>query len=178
MVFSLFGIHWVMLQKVFELFASWQGNFSQHHNIALWVYVPHCIMWCNWHEWNSRYFGRCKHSILEIKALFGLKKWSLITQFSSPITHHSVFITHHSSLKTPHPVWHHHSFVITQYFSTICGPHTCTLCSFYFSFLFFPSTPGTQTHRTSEKNKKEEEEDEETQKPERRKEKKKKRRKI
>ena len=137
MVFSLFGIHWVMLQKVFELFASWQGNFSQHHNIALWVYVPHCIMWCNWHEWNSRYFGRCKHSILEIKALFGLKKWSLITQFSSPITHHSVFITHHSSLKTPHPVWHHHSFVITQYFSTICGPHTCTLCSFYF-FFFFP----------------------------------------
>ena len=90
---------------------------------------------------------------LSTVALFGLKKWSLITQFSSPITHHSVFITHHSSLKTPHPVWHHHSFVITQYFSTICGPHTCTLCSFYFIY-FFPSTPSTQTHRTSEKKKK------------------------
>ena len=68
---------------------------------------------------------------LMAKALFGLKKWSLITQFSLPITHHSVFITHHSSFKTPHFVWHHHSFVITQYFSTICGPHTCTLCNFY-----------------------------------------------
>ena len=66
-----------------------------------------------------------------------LKKWSFITQFSSPITHHSVFITHNSSLKTPHLVWHHHSFVITQYFSIICRPHTCTSCSFYFFFFFF-----------------------------------------
>ena len=104
-------------------------------------------------------------------ALFGLKKWSLITQFSSPITHHS-------SLKTPHPVWHHHSFIITEYFSTICGPYTCNCVAFTLFFFFFPSISNTQTHRTSEKNKKEEEEDEETQKPERRKEKKKKRRKI
>ena len=81
-------------------------------------------------------------------ALFGLKKWSLITQFLSPITHHS-------SLKTPHPVWHHHSFIITQYFSTICGPYTCTCAAFtLFFFFFFPSTPTTQTHRTSEKKKK------------------------
>ena len=77
------------------------------------------------------------------------RKGSFIIQFSSLITHHSIFITHHSSLKTLHPVWHHHSLVITQYFSTICGPHTYTLCSFYFLFfLFFPSTPNTQTHQT------------------------------
>ena len=47
---------------------------------------------------------------------------------SSLITHHSIFITHHSSLKTLHPVWHHHSLVITQYFSTICRTHTLTQC--------------------------------------------------
>ena len=57
---------------------------------------------------------------------------SLITQFSS-------LITHYSSLKTPHPIWHHHSFVITQHFSTICGPHSYTLCSFYFIFFSFNS---------------------------------------
>ena len=36
------------------------------------------------------------------KTLFGLKKWSLITQFSSPITYYSVFIAHRSSLITYH----------------------------------------------------------------------------
>ena len=102
-----------------------------------------------------------------IQALFGLKKWSLITQFSSPITqhsvfitqhsalsfHHSSFITYHSSLKTPHPVWHHHSLVITQYFSIICGPHTCTLCSFYFFFFFFLQPPVAKFTEPSEKKK-------------------------
>ena len=84
-MFSLFGIHWVMPQKVFELFASWQGNSSQHRNIALWVFVPHYIMWCNWQEWNARCFGGCKHSILEIKSFFflSLLEWSLALQFFS-----------------------------------------------------------------------------------------------
>ena len=45
---------------------------------------------------------------------------SLLTQFPS-------LITHHSSLKIPHPVWHHHSLVITQSFSTICGTYSCNL---------------------------------------------------
>ena len=30
MVFCLFGIHWVMLYKVSELLASWQGKFGRH----------------------------------------------------------------------------------------------------------------------------------------------------
>ena len=45
------------------------------------------------------------------------------------ITHHfslnffySSLITRYSSLKIPHPVWHHRSLVITQYFSTVYGP--------------------------------------------------------
>ena len=41
MVFRLFGIHWVMLPRASELFASWQGNFSQHHDIAFWRFVLH-----------------------------------------------------------------------------------------------------------------------------------------
>ena len=92
------------------------------------------------------------------------------------VTHHLVFITHHfllsfhhSSLKTPHPVWHHHSLVITQYFSIICCPIPVPCVAFTLLFLF-PSTPSThrtqweknnsknknQTHRTQKKKKKEE----------------------
>ena len=51
---------------------------------------------------------------------------SLITQFLSFITHHLKYIIPFGT--------------ITQYFSTVCGPHTCTLYSFYL-FFFFSSTP-------------------------------------
>ena len=57
---------------------------------------------------------------------------SFITPHSISVTHHSSLITHHSSLKTPHPVWHHQSFIITQYFSTICGTHPLTQSAFLF----------------------------------------------
>ena len=89
--------------------------------------------------WNPKEIFCLKkmHPTQRSLTLFGLKKGSLITQFSSLITQFSSLIAHHSSLKTPHPVWHHHSFVITQYFSTICGFHTCTLCIFYFIYLLF-----------------------------------------
>ena len=65
-----------------------------------------------------------------IKALFGFFFLSLITP-------HSISVTHHLSLKTPHPVWHHYSLVITQYFSTVCE---FTWCSFYSLFFLQPPT--------------------------------------
>ena len=69
-VFCLFGIHWVMPQKVIELFKSWQGKFGQHRNIELWRIVSHCLLWCIWRERNPRSFEGCEHSILEIKSFF------------------------------------------------------------------------------------------------------------
>ena len=59
LVFCLFGIHWVMPHKVIELFKSWQGMFGQHQNIDLWRLVPHCLIWCIWHERNARSFEGC-----------------------------------------------------------------------------------------------------------------------
>ena len=60
---------------------------------------------------------------------------SLLTQFPS-------LINHHSSLKTPNPIGHHHSLIITQYFSIVCGTHTLTQCQLTFlSPLFFSPLP-------------------------------------
>ena len=73
--------------------------------------------------------------------------------FKKNVTRHSSLSFHHSSLKISHPVWHHHSLVITQYFSTICGSHTCILCSFYF-FFFFLQPPVPKLTEPSEKKKK------------------------
>ena len=69
---------------------------------------------------------------------------SLITQFLS-------LVTYHFSLKIPHPIWHHHSFFISQYFLTVCGSHTWHLVKaklfcgpHHFLFSHFPSfTPLT-----------------------------------
>ena len=66
------GIQWVMLQRVFDLFTSWQVKFSWHRNIALWRIVPYCIMWRFWWECNTRSFEGCEQFIFEIKAVFVL----------------------------------------------------------------------------------------------------------
>ena len=70
LVFCLFGIHWVMPQKVIELFESWQGKFGRHRNIELWRIVPHCLLWCIWCERNARRFEGCERSMLEFKSFF------------------------------------------------------------------------------------------------------------
>ena len=53
MVFRLFGVCWVMLMSVVELFACWQGRFGRHRNGDIWMVVPHCLMWCIWKERSS-----------------------------------------------------------------------------------------------------------------------------
>ena len=50
MVFGLFDIQWVMPHTVLKLFEAWQGKFVRHHHIDVWRLVPHCLIWCIWHE--------------------------------------------------------------------------------------------------------------------------------
>ena len=80
MVFCLFGIHWVMLYKVSEVLASWQGKFGRHRNIGVWRFVSHCFLWCLWRERNARCFENSERSILDIKFFFfrTLLEWSLV----------------------------------------------------------------------------------------------------
>ena len=80
--------------------------------------------------------------------------------FSALITLHSISVTHHSSLRIPHPVWHHHSLVITQYFLTVCGLHIYHLVKaklfcgpHHFLFSHFPTfTPVTLPKHKPEPN--------------------------
>ena len=80
LVFCLFGIHWVMPQKVIELFESWQGKFGRHRNIELWRIVPYCLLWCIWCKRNAKSFEGCERSMLEIKSflLHTLLDWSVV----------------------------------------------------------------------------------------------------
>ena len=79
-----------MPHKVIELFKSWQGKFGGHHNIDFGRLVPHCLIWCIWHEKNARSFEGCEHSTLEVKSFFfqTLLEWSVTLShscFSLPV---------------------------------------------------------------------------------------------
>ena len=80
MVWALFGLLWVMLQSVTDLFSSSQGSFRRHQSINLWRAVPHCVLWCIWQEQNSRCFEVKEQSIPEIKSLLlhTLLDWSSV----------------------------------------------------------------------------------------------------
>ena len=80
MIFCLFGICWVMLQRVANLLDCWSCNFKRHRNIVVWRIVPHYLMWRIWRERNSRSFEDRERSILEFKSFFfsTLLEWCLV----------------------------------------------------------------------------------------------------
>jgi hypothetical protein len=61
MVFTLFGVHWVMLKVVVECLASWQSRFGRISNSAIWNVIPHCLMWCISCEQSARNFEGCEN---------------------------------------------------------------------------------------------------------------------
>ena len=80
MVFCLFGICWVMPQRVVDLLDFWSCNYRWHCNIDIWSIVPHCLTWCIWREWNARSFERWERFILEFKSFvfFTFLEWCLV----------------------------------------------------------------------------------------------------
>jgi hypothetical protein len=69
MVFSLFGMHWVMPRRIVDVLACWQGRLGRHKNWVLWNAIPHCVLWCIWRERNDRTFEGCERNILDLKIL-------------------------------------------------------------------------------------------------------------
>ena len=51
----LFGIDWVMLGFVIDLFFCWYQWLGKH-NSDIWNLVPGCLMWNIWAERNWRFF--------------------------------------------------------------------------------------------------------------------------
>jgi hypothetical protein len=56
LVFAMFGVHWVMLCRVIDLFVCWQRRLGSQQRSVIWRAVPHCLMWCIWKERNARTF--------------------------------------------------------------------------------------------------------------------------
>ena len=85
MMFTLFGIHWVMPKTMVDLLACWQGKLGRHRNSAIWMAVPHCLMWCIWGERNNQHFADLERSIADLKLFFlkTLLDWVTVFDFRS-----------------------------------------------------------------------------------------------
>ena len=70
MVFTLFGVHLVMLSGVMELLSSWPGKFSKHRNGVVWNIIPHCLMCGIWRERNAQIFEGTESSTQDLKLAF------------------------------------------------------------------------------------------------------------
>jgi hypothetical protein len=68
LVFCLFGISWVMLDKVVDLLACWKGDFGKSQLALVWGAVPHCVMWLLWRERNNCVFEGVETTSLDLKS--------------------------------------------------------------------------------------------------------------
>jgi hypothetical protein len=66
-MFTLFGIEWVMPQKVLDLFACWNHVGGRDLAKAIWRMVPLCVIWCIWRERNARLFEDKECSVDEVR---------------------------------------------------------------------------------------------------------------
>ena len=75
-VFSLFGINWVMPRGVVELLASWPSKFNRHRNEAIWGMTLIASWGICWDR-NARTFEGHERFIPNLKLLFlkTLFKW-------------------------------------------------------------------------------------------------------
>ena len=70
MVFGLFGVQWVMPSSVLDQFTCWLRALGQKAAGLVWKMVPHCVIWCLWHERNACFFDDTGRQVHELKLLF------------------------------------------------------------------------------------------------------------
>ena len=70
LVFSVFGVWWVLPCHVLELLTCWSVNFKRYKSAAIWELIPHCILWVIWRERNARSFEDSSRTIQELKQFF------------------------------------------------------------------------------------------------------------
>ena len=68
-VFHMFGIHWVLPDKVLELLFGWYNWFGKHSS-DIWNLVPLCLMWSLWQERNQRVFEDLEKSVFHLQEHF------------------------------------------------------------------------------------------------------------
>ena len=79
----LFGINWVMLDSVVDLFFCWYHWLGKHSS-NIWNLVPSCLMWTIWTEWNRRSFQLLdlyQRTVYDWSRCWGLSDCSTLMDF-------------------------------------------------------------------------------------------------
>ena len=74
-VFALFGVQWVLPERVKEAFC-WQGSFVGKKRKKIWKSIPLCIFWTVWKERNRLAFRWGFLAIQVLKNYFVCNLWS------------------------------------------------------------------------------------------------------
>lgn len=69
MLFQLFGVTWVMSQRVNELLVSQRGQLGNCNALKMWRLARLCFMWCLWRGRNAKSFEKCEAVMLELKKM-------------------------------------------------------------------------------------------------------------
>jgi hypothetical protein len=85
LVFSRFGMSWVMPSRVIDLFACW-WKAGRLMSAAVWKMVPICIFLFIWKERNLRCFEDMKNSLEDIVASFFRMLFLWTMTFLSPLS--------------------------------------------------------------------------------------------
>ena len=86
LLFSLFGVAWVLSGTVKETLLGWHGAFVGKIRKKAWQMAPLCIFWSVWKERNLLAFGNEVLSLQRLKHSFVCNLWSWVRVFivSSP----------------------------------------------------------------------------------------------
>ncbi|KAJ9691054.1 hypothetical protein PVL29_013294 [Vitis rotundifolia] len=75
LLFSLFGVSWILSRTVKETLLGWSGAFVGKRRKRAWQMAPLCIFWTVWKERNSITFGNEELSLHRLKYSFVSNFW-------------------------------------------------------------------------------------------------------
>ena len=76
LLFSLFGVQWVLPATVKEMFLRWNGTFVGKKRKGVWKASPLCLFWTLWKTRNKVAFEEIELSIQRLKSSFVYLLWS------------------------------------------------------------------------------------------------------
>ena len=76
LLFTLFGVSWVLLSSVRETLLSWHGSFVSKKRKKVWRATPLCIFWTVWKARNKLTFNDDVLLIQRLKYFFVFSLWS------------------------------------------------------------------------------------------------------
>ena len=76
LLFSLFGVNWIILGLVRDMLLGWKGTFVRKRRKKVWQVAPSCLFWTVWKARNRIVFKEDVLSIHKLKYLFLFLLWS------------------------------------------------------------------------------------------------------